>query len=56
MNLEMRHQIPNVSIYIALVKEKLRGKFVAKDGYVMGKKWWKINELIINLKVFEKEY
>ena len=33
----MRHQTPNVSIYIAFVKEDLRGKFVAKNGYVMGK-------------------
>lgn len=34
--METRHQIPNLSIYIAVEKEKLRGKFVAKNGYVTG--------------------
>lgn len=52
-NMETRHQIPNVSIYIAVVKEKLGGKFVAKNGYVGGK-MVKINELIINLKYLKR--
>lgn len=54
--MEMKHQIHNVSIYTTLVKEKLRGKFVATNGYFMGGKKVKINELTINLKIFEKEY
>lgn len=43
-------EIPNVSIYIALVKEKLRGKFVPPNGYVMGEDMVKIKELITDLK------